>query len=131
MKRSRMRNPEAHRAVNDRFRAKHREKILAAVRVRSRVWYRAHRERWVVYKFLRRARKAGAGGCATAAQVRARIDYYGGVCAYCGGPYEHLDHVIALARGGTNWPANLRPSCACCNLTKHVKRLPLKQAVTP
>ncbi len=65
--------------------------------------------------------KAGANGTATLEQEAARIAYYGGVCAYCEGPYEHLDHAIPLSRGGTGWPANLRPACASCNLSKHTK----------
>lgn len=55
--------------------------------------------------------------------IVARIAFYGNKCAYCGGPYEHLDHVIPLARGGKHCPANLRPACARCNLSKKDKSL--------
>ncbi len=56
--------------------------------------------------------------------IRDRIDYYEGLCAYCStGVYEHLDHVIALARGGPHCPANFRPACAACNLSKGDKPL--------
>lgn len=44
-------------------------------------------------------------------------------CAYCGGPHEHDDHVIALSRGGTHERANLLPACESCNLSKGVKLL--------
>ncbi len=59
----------------------------------------------------------------TAVQIRARVAFFGDCCAYCGGPYEHLDHTIPLSRGGPHCPANLRPTCASCNLHKAAKPL--------
>ncbi len=70
-------------------------------------------------RLLRRARKRGASGVNTRAQIEARVELFGGKCAYCGAQYEHLDHAIALARKGSNWPANFRPACASCNRKKH------------
>ena len=67
----------------------------------------------------RRARVVGASGTFTQEQLEARIAFFGDCCAYCGGPYQHLDHAIALSKGGTNWPANFRPSCAKCNCSKN------------
>lgn len=68
-----------------------------------------------------KARRIAASGSSTHAQVAARVAFFGGVCSYCGGPYEHLDHAIPLSRGGTAWPANLRPACKPCNLSKHAR----------
>ena len=48
---------------------------------------------------------------------------WGGKCAYCGAPATAIDHAIALTRGGTHWPANLRPSCKSCNSSKGKKKL--------
>jgi len=39
-------------------------------------------------------------------------------CAYCGAPAAHLDHVLPLARGGTDARRNLAPACARCNIEK-------------
>jgi len=72
---------------------------------------------------LRRARKANAPGFVTAEQLQARIDFYGGLCAYCSRSYECIDHVIPLSRGGSNWPANLMPACKSCNSSKGDKTL--------
>jgi hypothetical protein len=36
------------------------------------------------------------------------------------------DHVKPLARGGSNWPANLRPACKSCNSRKGA-RWPFEQ----
>lgn len=48
---------------------------------------------------------------------------YGGTCAYCDAPAEHLDHVNAISRGGADAPHNLLPACAPCNLGKGAKSL--------
>jgi 5-methylcytosine-specific restriction endonuclease McrA len=47
-------------------------------------------------------------------------------CFYCKkempeGP-EHVDHYYPLSKGGPHERANLRPSCAQCNLSKHAKQ---------
>lgn len=47
----------------------------------------------------------------------------GSSCVYCGcqeGPF-HIDHVIPVAKGGTDDPANLTVACAPCNLSKSDK----------
>lgn len=69
----------------------------------------------------RRALKLGAAGDATAQDRRQRWDYYGGQCWICGGAAATTDHVVALTRGGCNWPANLRPACKSCNSRKGTK----------
>jgi 5-methylcytosine-specific restriction endonuclease McrA len=42
-------------------------------------------------------------------------------CAYCPGPYDEVDHVLARRRGGTDDPANLLPACFACNNSKRAK----------
>lgn len=93
------------------------------IRKSRRKWDAAHPVQLRAKSHARRVRELGASGYATHEQIQARIDYYGNCCAYCGGPYEHLDHVIPLSKGGTAWPANLRPACQPCNHRKHIKQL--------
>jgi 5-methylcytosine-specific restriction endonuclease McrA len=52
-------------------------------------------------------------------QIEWRFAVFGNRCAYCesAGPLS-ADHVIALARGGMNIPANIRPACRRCNSSK-------------
>lgn len=89
-------------------------------RERNRVWRRVNRDLTNATTRKRRARKANAYGTCSVEQATARIEFYGGMCAYCRvAPHEQLDHVIPLARGGTNWPSNFRPSCKSCNLSKN------------
>jgi 5-methylcytosine-specific restriction endonuclease McrA len=60
-----------------------------------------------------------AAGWASRAAIQARIDFYGGLCWICrAAPYEAIDHVKPISRGGSKWPANLRPACTPCNSRK-------------
>jgi 5-methylcytosine-specific restriction endonuclease McrA len=114
-----------HRAAKNRAKANewyHANKERAAESVRS---YRQTPRGRAVHQtsnMLRRARIRGAAGSCSVEQLQARIDYYGGLCSYCKvSPFEHVDHAIPVARGGTNWPSNLRPACSDCNLRKWTK----------
>lgn len=39
-------------------------------------------------------------------------------CAYCGAPAEEIDHIAALAAGGSHRIDNLIPACRECNRAK-------------
>lgn len=67
-------------------------------------------------KYLARV-KAAPGTCSLDAW-EARLDAIGRRCFYCSGPYQAIDHTIPVSRGGSNWPANLRPICKRCNSSK-------------
>lgn len=124
----RVAHPEKIRENNRK--AAHSEREYERRRKRSnwmceyqRLWRKVNPDTVRAIRHRRRARKLEAGGQATKMQIRARIDYYGGYCAYClqegkQVPYEHVDHVIPLSKGGSNWPANLRPACAHHNQSK-------------
>lgn len=76
-------------------------------------------ERWSRDRY---ARFAGAAGFFSEQQIRARVEFYGGICWICRAvPYQAIDHVKPLARGGSNWPSNLRPVCRECNSRKGAK----------
>jgi len=51
-------------------------------------------------------------------QLAARTAMFGDRCWICRGPYEALDHVKPLCKGGPHMLANLRPICATCNARK-------------
>lgn len=110
---------EAIAAYSRRYYAAHKEQWLAR-REESRRWWRENRDKARVYKLRRRALKSNAAGTCTAEQLQARIAFYGGLCWVpgCRKPYEAVDHVIALSKGGSNWAANLRPICKHHNSQK-------------
>jgi len=41
-----------------------------------------------------------------------------GKCAYCGGNFEEMDHIIQIEDGGGTTVGNVAPSCKRCNLDK-------------
>jgi 5-methylcytosine-specific restriction endonuclease McrA len=127
----RQKNPKLAREIKQRYQSSEKGKATASTE-RSRETRRRVMQNWrkenplkVAAKVARRrASVTGAVGFHTPEQLGARVAYYGGVCAYCQvAPYESIDHVIPLARGGSNWPANLRPACMLCNTSKGAKLL--------
>lgn len=112
--------------VHDRVKANKRRYYQSADRERSteikRMWRKNNPERLRLQiraqNAARYARFKNAPGRANATQIAARWDYYGGRCWICGASATDTDHVKPLAAGGSNWPANLRPSCSPCNRSK-------------
>ncbi|WP_073772731.1 HNH endonuclease signature motif containing protein [Streptomyces sp. MJM1172] len=43
---------------------------------------------------------------------------WSGLCCYCDGPAEHIDHVTPISKGGADTLGNVVPACAPCNLAK-------------
>lgn len=70
-----------------------------------------------------RTRSLGREGRVSARELSTLVDAYGGVCAYCGRPWEEIDHLIPLSRGGPSSVENLRPVCRSCNRRKRTQRL--------
>jgi len=114
-------DPEGRRASQRVYQKVYRLANLEKECARKRVHYEANLEKYRANGAKRRARKNGADGQATAEQIAARWDYYGGQCYICGAPADATDHVIPLDKGGSNWPANLRPICKRCNSVKGPK----------
>jgi len=85
----------------------------------NKQWRTNNPHKVIGYSAKRRARIGSATGVFTREQLQARVDLFGGCCAYCGKPATSIDHAIALARGGSNWSANLRPACKSCNSSKN------------
>lgn len=124
--------------ISERRKA-NRLKNLERERQRSRDYYSANAEarreqgkRWAstnpeYYRMAsrsRRARKKAAEGSYTKEQWEAKIKAHKGRCHWCqqridGTP--HADHLIALAKGGSNDISNIVPACKSCNCKKHTK----------
>lgn len=75
-----------------------------------------------------RARKRRADGRHTLNEVLAIFDAQRGLCANCetklfrsGKQKFHVDHIMPLALGGSNWHSNLQCLCKSCNLSKNAK----------
>lgn len=113
-------NPEKARLSRANSWKKHRNKRLVV----NKKWRMENQDRVRAIKSNRRARKNGNGGEYTGADVAAIIKYQRNRCAYCRvklGKKYHIDHIIPLARGGSNDRRNLQVLCAPCNLSKHAR----------
>lgn len=117
-------NPEKAAEVVRAWKVANPEKVAKA----NRDWHSANPEKSAESKRNRRARIRNAEGKHTAADVRRIFDNQRGMCANChaklfksGSQKFHVDHVMPLAKGGTNWPSNLQLLCPPCNLSKGSK----------
>jgi len=70
-----------------------------------------------------RARKRGADGQHSSADVIRLLSAQRWKCAACKAELikYHVDHVVPLARGGSNGPDNLQILCPSCNCSKSDK----------
>lgn len=103
-----------------------RQKNLARERAKVAAWSKANPVKRLLSQAKRRARKRGSQVVPiTPAMLAARLAVFGGLCAYCGAPFEHWDHVKPLELGGPHILSNLRPACAACNIRKGV--MPAKE----
>jgi 5-methylcytosine-specific restriction endonuclease McrA len=114
------RNSEAARRRWHAWMEKHPGVARAQARERWRENPEEYRTKHRAHQGQRRARVAGASGRASPDQVAARFAMWGGRCSVpgCGRPGDTIDHAIPLARGGSHWPANLRPMCRAHNCAK-------------
>lgn len=112
----------------DHFAAKARRRRTAKPE-----WYKENYDRWLANNYERkldqnrgyRARKMNAGGSHTPEEVAALLDRQRWICAnpYCGADLKvvekQLDHVVPLARGGSDAVENLQWLCEPCNRRKY------------
>lgn len=106
-------SPEEKRATRSAARRRARQRNPEKYRVKER---------------QKRARRAQASGRHTWQDVQKQLDQQNGLCYWCRGKLEtvgekkyHVDHLIALAKGGSNGPENIVCACPDCNGTKSDK----------
>lgn len=105
------RDPEAAREKNKLYREGNRE-----------YWVRHREGNRLAYNAVQAKRRAALRGSAcesfSVELLAKRVEYYGSRCWICGDPYEHIDHVKPISKGGPHMLSNLRPACGPCNLSK-------------
>ena len=114
-------NPEKWRESNRASKQRNQKKYTDA----QRADYALNPEKYRTVERKRRAQMAGSGGTHTAPDLKEILEAQGHRCAYCRADLrqarKHVDHVIPLARGGSNGRANLQYLCAPCNHAKNAK----------
>jgi 5-methylcytosine-specific restriction endonuclease McrA len=113
---------EKTRAASRRYRKAHLEKV----RERNAAYDKAHPEEKRARNRVRRARKKGAGGSHTGADIRWLLGKQRRCCAHswCRKSLSrsyHVDHILPVALGGSNDRKNLQLLCAPCNYEKTSK----------
>ena len=91
------------------------------VKARRRQRYIENPDKFKVAARNREAKKAGAEGSHTIAELRALLNKQRGKCAYCRKlirTKRHADHIVALSEGGSNWISNIQLTCPTCNMRK-------------
>lgn len=104
-----------------------RAEVREAARRRTREWALANPERakqnTKISKHRRRSRERNAVGSFTRADLSELFKQQRGRCVYCRVQLDpkgiyHVDHIVPLAKGGSNNPDNLQLLCMQCNLQK-------------
>lgn len=111
-------NKDQYRRMARRWKEANRERVRS-----SNAKYRAT-ERGRSTQAAHKHRRRGAGNI-TSASVRDVLREANGMCAWCSAVNVKItvDHVIPIARGGTNERGNLVGACLDCNVSRG-KRLP-------
>lgn len=101
-----------------------RNKNIELRREHSRVYNAANLPRLATIARNRRARQRQSGETHTQADIASILSAQRGKCGYCRmklGKRYHVDHIVPLARGGSNARRNLQILCVPCNKSKSAK----------
>ena len=116
-------NPEKHRMLNKLS----RERTLDKVKARVKRYALLNPHVLTLASQNRRSRERNAKGRIDKKTIEKIARLQKNFCAICkvnlasGKVKRHIDHIEPLARGGTNYPANIQILCSKCNQRKSSK----------
>ena len=91
---------------------------------RTKNWRNNNPNKSREYHSRRKARKLKAEGTHTTKDIKWLLEKQNYKCVYCKKSLRkeyHVDHIIALSKGGGNGKNNLQMLCPTCNLRKNAK----------
>lgn len=135
-------HPERRKAIRQKWAQSNVEQMKEC----RKKWRETHRDAEAAMKHRRRAKLLNAGGSYTAEEWQAMKDRYSGRCVACLRTEAQLaplglrlvpDHVLPLAKGGTNDIANIQPLChnnkcknvAGCNEYKNDSHIDYREVI--
>lgn len=114
-------NAEKVSAIGERYRIENRDYVLAS----KRAWAKRNPEAIKAKENARRALEISAEGRYCKADVLQKLEAQDFKCVYCFCELMdvsyHVDHIMPLSLGGSNWPDNIQCLCPTCNLRKGAK----------
>lgn len=117
-------NTDKARSIKRAYYDRNRQQVIS----QAKNWKQSHPESDAVSRHKRRAKLKAAEGEYTKADIVDIYQQQDGRCLYCGIPVFwdikndlHIDHIVPLARGGSNYPINLCIACFSCNSSKQHK----------
>lgn len=130
----RLQDPEKIRERSSNYYQKNK----SAHRAMVKAWGKRNPDALRAMSHNRRCAEKSAEGSFTADDIQKLFESQFGMCTGCGNALEssgdkkyHVDHVMPIALGGSNWPSNLQLLCPRCNLTKNAKHPDLWSKVKP
>lgn len=103
------------------------DRVRAHNRARNKRRYLENPAERKVYSHRRRARMKNLNKNFTAQEWRDLCTQYNHTCLCCGKQEPEIklsvDHVVPIARGGSNEITNIQPLCLTCNLQKSTKTI--------
>ncbi len=94
------------------------------IKDKRRKYRRKNQERYRTHHRNRIAKQRELDGSHSIDDINQMWDNQLGRCIYCKDRLAfgyHVDHIIPISRGGTNFPSNLQLLCQPCNTRKHTK----------
>jgi 5-methylcytosine-specific restriction endonuclease McrA len=106
----------------------YREANKEQTTLKIKVWRQLNPERIIIHTNKRRALKRNSEGTYTHTDINILLLTQDSKCVYCktdliitGKGKYHVDHIMPLFLGGSNYPENLQLLCQTCNLSKGSK----------
>ena len=113
-------NPEKVREWKKKWENENKDTIIERTRE-----YRKKNPEWArLQGHKRRALNRNAPGSFTVNDIKTIKENQKSLCPYCKTSIEekyHIDHIVALVNGGSNFPGNLQLLCPSCNVKKNRK----------
>jgi len=114
-------NPDKVKADNKAWGLANPDKVKA----KYKKYQQATLDKGAAKTHKRRALKLNSGGTYAVKDIRLLIETQQSKCVYCkvelileGKGKYHIDHIMPLFLGGTNYPINLQALCPSCNMRK-------------